>query len=110
MARVIITGPAKQDIQADYNWWAENRSVEQARRWYLGIHAAIRSLRKKPDRCPRATESDLLAEGIRQLSFGLGRRPTHRIVFAIDGGTVVVLRVRHISQDALSLDDTGPQS
>jgi hypothetical protein len=54
-----------------------------------------------------AIESDLLADGIRQLNFGIGRRPTHRILFAIDGLSVVVLRVRHASQDALSGDDLG---
>src|SRR3954469_11604275 len=110
MARVIIAGPAKRDIQAAYDWWAENRSVEQARRWYSGILAAIHTLRNKPERCAAASENDLLAEGIRQLNFGLGQRATHRVVFAIDGSTVVVLRIRHSSQDALTLDETLPPS
>jgi len=105
MHRVIITGPAKRDIQGAYDWWAENRSAEQAERWYIGIYDAIQSLRNMPERCSPATETDLLAQGIRQLLFGLGRRATHRIVFTIDGNTVVVLRVRHTSQDALSLND-----
>jgi plasmid stabilization system protein ParE len=104
MARVIITGPAKLDIQEAYEWWSNNRSPEQAKRWYVAIRGAIRSLRKNPERCAIATEIDLLAEGIRQLNFGIGHRPTHRIVFAIDGHIVVVLRVRHVSQDALSGD------
>jgi len=106
MHRVIISGPAKRDIQADYDWWAENRSAEQADRWYVGIRDAIASLRNMPERCSPATETELLAQGIRQLLFGLGRRATHRIVFTIDGNTVVVLRVRHTSQDALSVDDS----
>ena len=107
MARVIITGPAKRDIQVAYDWWAENRSAEQAIRWYVGIHAAIHSLRKMPERCAMAAESDLLTQGIRQLLFGLRRRATHRIVFTIEDSTVVVLRVCHSSQDALSWDDLG---
>jgi len=57
-----------------------------------------------------ALESDLLAQGIRQLNFGLGCSPTHRIVFAIDGSTVAVLRVRHASQSALSLDELRSES
>ena len=105
MARVIITGPANRDIQAAYDWWKEHRSAEQADRWYVGIHAAIKSLRNMPERCSMAAECDLLAQGVRQHLFGLGRRATHRIVFAIDGSTVAVLRVRHTSQDALSWDD-----
>ena len=105
MARVIITGPANRDLQEAYEWWAENRSAEQAKRWYIGIREAIRSLRNKPERCATAAENDLLPEGLRQLNFGLGRRATHRIIFTTEGNTVVVLRIRHASQDALSLGD-----
>jgi plasmid stabilization system protein ParE len=105
MPRVILTGPAKRDIKAAYDWWKHNRSAEQADRWYQGIHAEIRSLSDSPERCSLAAENDLLAQGIRELLFGLGRHPTHRIVFAIDGATVVVFRVRHTSQDALASDD-----
>src|SRR5688572_27231577 len=100
MHSVIITGPAKRDIQNAYDWWAENRSAEQAERWYVAIHDAIKSLCHMPERFSAATETDLLAQGVRQLLFGLGRRPTHRVVFTIDHNTVVVLRVRHTSQDA----------
>jgi plasmid stabilization system protein ParE len=107
MARVIITGPAKRDIQEAFDWWTKNRSSEQAARWYVDIHASIQTLRNMPERCSMAAESDLLPQGVRQLPFGLGRQATHRILFAIDGGTVVVLRVRHTSQDALSVDDLG---
>ena len=105
MANVIITGPAKRDIRAAYDWWKENRSASQAERWYRGILAASRSLRNNPQRCSPAAESDLLSAGIRQLLFGLGRRPTHRLVFTIEDATVIILRVRHTSQDALSSDD-----
>ncbi len=107
MAGVIITGPAKRDIQAAHDWWTEDRSFGQAARWYVGVHASIQSVRNMPERCSMAAESDLLTQGVRQLLFGLGRQATHRILFAIDGGTVVVLRVRHTSQDALSVDDLG---
>lgn len=102
---VIITGPAKDDLQAMYDWWAKNRSTEQATRWYLGIHAAIVSLSNMPERCPLATESELLEQGVRQLLFGLGRHPTHRIVFGIDGQSVIIFRVRHTSQDILTGND-----
>jgi plasmid stabilization system protein ParE len=105
MYRVVITGPAARDIQAAHDWWAEHRSAEQAARWYTGIHAAINSLKRMPGRCSFAPEQDLLEQGIRQLHFGVGRRPTHRVVFAIDGNDVVVFRVRHSSQDELAGED-----
>jgi len=102
MYHVIISGPAERDIQAAHDWWAENRSTEQASRWYLGIRELIASLNQMPERCSMASERDLLEQGIRQLLYGLGRRPTHRIVFAIDGNDIVVLRVRHVAQDVLT--------
>jgi plasmid stabilization system protein ParE len=105
MPLVIISGPAELDIEEAYAWWKQNRSEEQANRWYTGILAEIRSLSKMPERCSMAEERDLLSQGVRQLLFGLGRRATHRAVFAIEGDTVIVLRVRHTSQDALTLDD-----
>lgn len=105
MAKVIVTGPAKRDIRAAYEWWKENRSVEQADRWYRGILDAARSLGKNPECCAFAPESELLPQGVRQLLYGVGRRPTHRLVYTIDGITVVILRVRHTSQDALTSED-----
>ena len=107
MAHVIIAGPAKRDILAAYEWRKENRSAEQADRWYKGILDASHSLGSDPQRCSLAVESDLLAQGIRQLLYGLGRKPTHRLVFAIDADTVIILRVRHTSQDALTVDELG---
>jgi plasmid stabilization system protein ParE len=105
MASVIVTGPARRDLQSAYDWWKEHRSAEQADRWYAGIYREIESLGKNAQNCSLAAESDLHTASIRQQLFGLGHRATHRIVFAIDSTTVVVLRVRHASQDVLSWDD-----
>jgi plasmid stabilization system protein ParE len=105
MARVIISRPAERDINEAYEWWKDHRSEGEAHRWYRGILAEIRSLSRMPERCSVAEERDLVTQGVRQLLFGLGRRATHRVVFAIEGEFVVVLRVRHASQDALTLDD-----
>jgi plasmid stabilization system protein ParE len=105
MYEVRISEPARQDLQAAFAWWRANRSVEQASRWYRGIHKAISSLKQMPLRCPPALEADLLAQGIRQLAFGVGTRPTHRIVFTIAENVVTILRVRHAAQDFLSEED-----
>jgi len=69
MLRIIITGPAKRDIQVAHDWWASNRSVEQAARWYLGIQKAIDSLKKMPSRCALSPERELYEHGIRQPLF-----------------------------------------
>ncbi len=103
MAQIKITDPAKADIQEAYQWWAENRSAEQAAEWYERIFEAIATLHSMPQRCPRVPETALSCVGVRQLLFGIGARPTHRIVFHFDheADTVTILRVRHHGQDEL---------
>ena len=105
MLPLEITEPAEQDIRSAYEWWHEHRSPEQALRWYNNIYKAIEALRSMALNCPRAPESDLHPSGLRQLLFGIGKRPTHRIVFTIEAGTVTILRVRHASQRDLEPDD-----
>jgi plasmid stabilization system protein ParE len=73
MFQVVITEPAEQDIQAAFTWWRDNRSADQAARWYEKIIPAIATLREMPDRCPRASENDLHPLGLRELHFGIGR-------------------------------------
>jgi len=103
--RVVISARAHEDLEDACSWWAEHRSAEQAERWYNGIGAAIRSLRRNPHRCALAQENDAFPYEIRQLHYGVGKRPTHRVVFTIRPDMVFVLRVRHLAQDELSPDD-----
>ena len=103
MPRIQITEPAQVDIQEAFAWWAENRSAIQTAEWYEQIFEAIATLERMPERCPLVPETELSRSDIRQLLFGIGKRPTHRIVFHfdIDADTVTILRVRHHAQDAL---------
>ena len=103
MAKVLIAEPAKADTQGAFDWWSENRSAIQAAEWYERIFEAITTLQSMPERCPRVSESGLSRAGVRQLLFGIGSRPTHRVVFYfdVDADTVTILRVRHHGQDEL---------
>ncbi len=105
MHAVQITDPAAEDIQAIFTWWAENRSAEEAAVWYDKILQAMSTLSQMPERCPLVPETNLSLSGVRQLSFGVGRRPTHRIVFVSDEHAVSILRVRHHGQDVLQSED-----
>ena len=42
---------------------------------------------------------------LRQITFGLGNKPTHRVVFEIRGDTVYVLAVRHLAQADITPND-----
>jgi plasmid stabilization system protein ParE len=105
MHRVRISSQAERDLRDQFAWWSENRSLQQARRWFEGIRRAINSLAANPDKRPKAPEDGRWPFTIRQLVFGLGRTPSHRAVFRIDREHVIVLRVRHLAQDELGAVD-----
>ena len=100
---VIIEPQAKADLRHAVAWWSENRSKEQALRWYDGIRDAIDTLADHPQRCALARENPKSDNELRELHFGLGSRPTHRVIFVIDPDAVRVLAVRHAAQDDRSV-------
>lgn len=103
--KVKITDTATADIDEAFAWWSENRSEEQAKRWYREVKVAIGSLKRMPERCPAVPEAKLSIAGVKELYVGIGKHPTHRIVFVIDSDHVVILRIRHHGQNALGPDD-----
>ncbi len=96
---------AYRDLHQALAWWRDHRSAAQAERWYGKIVPAIATLAENPDRCPFSPETVDYPTRLRQLHFGLGRRATHRIVFTIADREVRILRIRHVAQQDLSLDD-----
>jgi plasmid stabilization system protein ParE len=103
--RVVITEQAEREMQSAFDWWAKHRSKRQADRWFTGFAKAIAGLAENPERHGRSREREGFTYEIRDLLFGLRRRPTHRAVFVIRGEEVVVLTVRHLAQKDLSPDD-----
>ena len=99
---VIITSRAEQEAQANHDWWAENRSSEQAARWYDEFLKAAFSLEENPERFPLAAENDRFPYEVRQLTFGIGRKATHRLVYVIRPIEVMILRVRHLAQQEIT--------
>ncbi len=79
MPRIQITEPAKADIEQAFSWWSENHSRDQGVEWYERIFDAIATLARMPERCPLVPEQALSVAGIRQLLFGVGKHPTHRL-------------------------------
>ncbi len=101
---VIITDPARDQLLAIARWWAENRSSEQALRWYDGFCESLKSLASSPEKHRLARENALFKDELREFYFGLSRR-THRAIFRIDGDVVRALAVRHLAQDDTRPDD-----
>ena len=101
MHNIIIMPLAELEAQANRDWWATNRSAEQATRWYEAFAKSVLSLEQKPDRCVLAPENGQFPYEVRQLNFGIGGKPTHRILYTIRATDVVVLRVRHLAQQEI---------
>lgn len=104
---VLLTSRAKLQMATAAAWWAEHRSQEQAARWLDGFEAAIASLHSDPLHHPLARENALyeLPYPVRQLNFGLGRKPTHRALFEVRGNAVYVVSIRHLAQDDVTAAD-----
>lgn len=106
MSMVVgLTERAEGELDAAYMWWAENRSAEQAARWFNGMAETIESLVDRPSQWPLAREDDRASYELRERHFGVGSNPSHRILFTIRPELVLVLSIRHVAQQ-----DFDPES
>jgi plasmid stabilization system protein ParE len=102
---VFVTDKAGGQLLEAARWWAEHRSVKQAKRWYDGFVAAFESLQEKPEHCALARENDNFPVTIRELHYGLASKPTHRAIFVVRPDRVVVYSIRHLAQRDITADD-----
>ena len=103
---VALTSKAQSQLQKSYEWYVEH-APEYAADWYNGFLDVLSSLESNPERCGLARESDRFSIPLHDILYGVGRKKTHRAVFAIRPGKVVVYSIRHTSQQDLNLD--GPE-
>lgn len=103
--RVIIEGPAQQDI-ADAHLWLAERDAEAAARWFNRIYDTIGALEMFPERCPLAPESEFFNREIRETFHGR-RQHKYRILFTVTENAVHVLHVRHGAR--LALGEAAPE-
>jgi plasmid stabilization system protein ParE len=96
---------AHQDLLDNCTWWATHRSEAEAERWYDGFSKAIKKLATDAERHALARENANFPFELRQLNYGLGRRPTHRALYTIRPDMILVLRIAHLAQDDFSTDD-----
>jgi plasmid stabilization system protein ParE len=90
--RVVVAPGAEQDLDELFQYVALDNPVA-ARKFVGDPRKRLKTLAPMPRRCPLAPEDGLDGLEIRHLIHG-----RYRIVFAIDGKTVVVLQVRHAAR------------
>lgn len=105
--RIRFTSKAKSELNQTAVWWAENRSLEQARSWLEGFEAAIQSLAENPEKHALAREDELFPFSLRQLLYGRGPKPTHRAIFRIRDDEVIIYGIRHLAQRDVSPKDVS---
>jgi len=106
MTRIVgITDQAREQLEAAFHWWRENRSESQAVKWYNLFLDAIESIKNNPEKYPLSPENKSFPFEIRELRFGVGRHKTHRAVFTIRPDMVLVIAVRHMAQQAICPED-----
>ena len=95
--QVIVTPEARAGIRESFGYIRE-RSTLHAARWLHALDGKIDTLKRFPERCPLARESEYFDEDLRQLVF-----KSHRIVFTIAGKEkrVYALHVRHAGRRAV---------
>lgn len=108
--RVIVSSRARTELDQAVDWWEENRSRDQACRWYLGISDKIHQLGDFPHSHSLAEENNRFPLEIRQMMYGLSSHPTHRALFTVDENrkVVLVVSIRHVAQNLLTPDEFDP--
>jgi len=92
--RVKQTAYADHDLDLILEWLLAQQAGETGIRWFHRLQETLQSLSELPHRCPLAPENAAFPFEVRQLIYG--RKPHfYRILFAIEGDTVVILHIRH---------------
>ena len=92
---------AEIELDQAYRWLLEqSQSPKIAFKWYNSITQAIDSLDQNPHRCGLANENDYFTQEIRQFLHGK-RSGRYRILFTVEGKTVIILHIRHGSRKQL---------
>ena len=94
---VFLTDRAVQQLNDAADWYAK-QNPQVADEWFNGIIDAIDDIGSDPQRFAPARENDSVPFELRERRYGLGKRATHRILFAIRPDKIVVHHVRHVAQ------------
>lgn len=102
--RILTTEQAQRDLRQACKWWARNLSSEQADEWFDGFARALYLVGENPERFPLAHENGAFSCELRQFTYGLAKHPTHRVVFTIRRGTILVVRIRHLARKWFAIE------
>ena len=92
--RVKQSPQADSDLDGILEWLLSQQAGDTGLRWFQKLKEAVATLSELPQRCPLAPENKEFPFEVRQLLYG--RKPhVYRVLFTIEGDTVVILHIRH---------------
>ena len=97
-----------RQVDAEFEWRERHVSATSADRWYDAVNAALDELADPaafPEGYSLCREAATLGEPLRQKMFGVGRRPTHRLIFRVTAEAVEVLAVRDLRRRDVTARD-----
>ena len=101
---VFLTAKAEEQLHAAADWYAA-QNADVADDWFNGIVAAINGLGTDAERFGLARENDAMIFELRERRYGLGKRITHRVLFAIRTDKIVIHQIRHVAQRDLTEEE-----
>ena len=98
---VRLSAETEQNREHTYQHYLE-RTLQGAHRWFAAYEQAIRDLTKDPERYALAPENQhyqvqATADQLRDET----SRPTHRLLYYLDGETIYVVTLRHLHPEKL---------
>ncbi len=102
--QVRLTDKAESDVDSVLRWFTTQQANSAGATWLSALMSRLSTLESNPDRCPIADESVDVGVEIRELLFGK-RRGKYRLLFRIEGKTVLILRIWHTARDTPTHDD-----
>ena len=107
--KLVITDRVFEQLDSGYVWYQQN-VPQVAAAWFNGWIDALNDLCQEPERYPLAHESPLFPFPIHQLLYGVGKKKSHRALFVIRSRAVVVLTIRHLSQQDFTPEEMLEES
>ncbi len=102
---VVILPEVEDAVRRMAQWWAEHHSPREAEVWFNGVYDAFYELEDNARRFPLARENDQFPCDVRVMNYGVGSRPTHRVLYTIRPDAVVVISIRAAKQKDATPDD-----
>jgi plasmid stabilization system protein ParE len=97
--KVRITSETYSQIAAISDYIAQD-SPGNAQRWRLRLHERLGALRSMPERHEIAFSASDVGREVRHTFYGV-----YRVLYAVEGDTVVILTIRHGARRPLTPDE-----